>query len=409
MGNSGGKVNDPTSNSLLSENIPKTKREHSFVRKIVTRLSKRKKKDASLSKSEFKQNGSIPVHITESIFIPEYPYMANVEESYKIKKVIAKGAFGNVIAVKRKEDACIYAMKIMKKTQIIHEGAVRQCKDEAAVQNNVGHHPFIVKPHFFFQNKDSVFIVMDYIPRGELFEAWRHIGYFSEEIVRIYIAELALVIDFLHRANIIYRDLKMENILLDMQGHLKVIDFGLAKWLYPGERTRTICGTLQYIAPEILSMQPYGHSADWWSLGILMYALLVGRYPISGADNHFEMAHMVNSHLYNLPQRGDYSQDAKRCIKKLLRRSPAQRIHNLSLLQREPFFQRIDFESILHKEISPNYIFEVQSSYYNNQNLSRSTSFGTDIDDFQTSQRSRKGRLKMNWNESVSSLAGSLV
>ncbi|ELT93961.1 hypothetical protein CAPTEDRAFT_101014, partial [Capitella teleta] len=194
----------------------------------------------------------------------------------QVQEVIAKGAFGNVLRVVRAKDGLIYAMKVMKKNRVMLEGAVQQCKDEADIQNCVGHHPFIVKPFWFFQNDADVHIVMEYVPRGELFALWKRHEKFPEQLVCVYLAELAMVLDYLHKCDIIYRDLKASSRCFIFEGHLQVIDFGLAKWLKKGLRTKTICGTLQYIAPEVLSPKPYGHAADWWSLGILGYTLLVG-------------------------------------------------------------------------------------------------------------------------------------
>lgn len=156
---------------------------------------------------------------------------------------------------------------------------------------------------------------MDYVPCGELLALWKRQGQFPEDVVRIYIAELAMVLDFLHLEGVIYRDLKMENILLDKDGHVQLTDFGLAKWLPSGERAKTICGTLQYMAPEVLYGQEYEHAADWWTLGILMYALLMGEFPISGPRDHREMGAAVARYAYGLP---DYfKNDTKIVINKV--------------------------------------------------------------------------------------------
>ncbi|KAI0241944.1 hypothetical protein LSAT2_015403 [Lamellibrachia satsuma] len=135
-------------------------------------------------------------------------------------------------------------------------------------------------------------------------------------------------------------------------GHLQLIDFGLAKRLESGQRTRTICGTLHYIAPEILSTWPYGHSVDWWSLGIMMYALLAGHFPVHGARDHAEMAKCVATHIYDLPVNQAFSWQARKCTRKLLRRNPSSRTHDLKMLQKEAFFRELNFDSLLCKETS---------------------------------------------------------
>ncbi|KAL3857108.1 hypothetical protein ACJMK2_011803 [Sinanodonta woodiana] len=236
----------------------------------------------------------VPVPLQEALFLPDFPKRGDIEEQdFEIVDIIAKGAFGNVVKVQREDDKKFYAMKVLVKTQIIVESAIQQVKDEAAIQSILGDHPFIVKCQEYWQSRKHVYIVLEYVPHGDMFTLWTFHGYFPESLVKLYVAEMAIVLDYLHKSGVIYRDIKMENILFDANGHIKLTDFGLAKWLGRGEKTRTICGTLLYMAPEILAVYPYGHTADWWSLGILMYAMLVGKYPVDGAKDHVEMAQKV--------------------------------------------------------------------------------------------------------------------
>ncbi|GFR73726.1 serine/threonine protein kinase [Elysia marginata] len=143
----------------------------------------------------------------------------------------------------------------------------------------------------------------------------------------------------------------MENILFDQKGHIQLTDFGLAKWLQGGEQTRTVCGTLQYMAPEVLSVYPYSHSADWWSLGILMYAMLAGRYPVDGADTHTRMAQKVFDCDYLLPS--NVSDAAQDVINQILTKSPHKRLGDMYTLQDLHFFQDVFFPDLLDKKISP--------------------------------------------------------
>ncbi|KAK2175690.1 hypothetical protein NP493_710g00023 [Ridgeia piscesae] len=323
------------------------------MRKLA-RAAKKRQHDLNTSiPHRRKEYSTADVHFIDSLFLPTYPVKADIPNAhFEVLELIAQGAFGNVLKVRRLEDHTIYAMKAMRKSKVLLDRAVEQCNQEALIQAAVGDHAFIVKPHWFFQNKHDVFIVMDYVPRGELFTAWKRLEHFSEALVRICIAELAIAIDYLHNAGVIYRDLKMENILIDVNGHLQLIDFGLAKWLQHGGRTRTICGTLHYIAPEILSTWPYGHSVDWWSLGIMMYALLAGHFPVHGARDHAEMAKCVATHVYDLPADQPFSWQARKCTRKLLRRNPSSRMHDLKTLQKEAFFRELNFDSLLCKETS---------------------------------------------------------
>ncbi|KAG8224074.1 hypothetical protein J437_LFUL001151 [Ladona fulva] len=256
-----------------------------------------------------------PVSYIESIFFPEFKRKSQVTDcEFKVVETISKGAFGKVYKV-IDDGGTEYALKILSKAQIIGDNALKQVKDEVRIQSMCGHHPFIVSCPYYWQSKKQLFIVTSYIPGGELLKLWYTYGSFPENVVRIFIAEIALALDFLHNAGVIYRDLKLENILLDHEGHIQIIDFGLAKWLKYGSRTNTICGTLQYmgdnalkqvkdevriqsmcghhpfivscpyywqskkqlfIAPEILRMESYTHSVDWWSLGVIAFCLLQG-------------------------------------------------------------------------------------------------------------------------------------
>lgn len=167
-----------------------------------------------------------------------------------------------MIQVSSLHDQQIYAMKIMSKSQIVKDHAVQQvkgkltdeyeinvehlcCIDEVTIAQSCFSHPFVVHTHFYWQSRRYLYIITDYVENGELLTLWLRIRRFPQIIVQIYIAQVAMVLDYLHSKGIIYRDVKMENILLDEHGNIKIIDFGLSKWLPLGQRTTTICGTLQ--------------------------------------------------------------------------------------------------------------------------------------------------------------------
>ncbi|CAE1299529.1 SGK494 [Acanthosepion pharaonis] len=278
-----------------------------------------------------------------------------------------------------------YAVKVLDKNQIILENAVQQCKDEATIQSMLGHHPFIVKVLEFWQSRSHLYIVLTFVPYGDMFTLWSYHGHFPETLVKYQIAELAVVISYLHKSGVIYRDMKMENILFDFDGHTQITDFGLAKWLTYGEKTRTVCGTLQYMAPEVLSVVAYGHTADWWSLGVLMYTMLTGEYPVDGAANHFEMASLVSECEYLLPTY--ISEKCQAVVSRLLTKCPNRRLTDLFSLQNLPFFKGIDFNALIEKQISlrnvvPPDFFDVpvesEDSYLCNGSLNEFSEF----DDF---------------------------
>ncbi|KAL7672853.1 hypothetical protein ACOME3_007733 [Neoechinorhynchus agilis] len=292
-----------------------------------------------------------PIRSHEMAFLPDFPLKATVNEaSFEVVDVIARGAFGNVIKVRNKTTLQIYALKIMSKNQIIRDKAIQQVKDEANIARGVADHPFIVSTFHHWQSKRYLYLLSEFIPHGELLHLWARYRPLSENIVRIYIAEIGIVLDFLHTNGIIYRDLKMENILLDARGHIQLTDFGLSKPLSHGSRTTTICGTLQYIAPEVLTVSPYDHAVDWWSLGILMYALLVGSYPYKATTDHISMANRVLSSYIDI-EGTDCSTDAKLLLYRLLDRNPTARLRDLQELAREPFLSD-GIETLANKDVS---------------------------------------------------------
>ncbi|KAI0987558.1 hypothetical protein GJ496_010153 [Pomphorhynchus laevis] len=227
---------------------------------------------------------------------------------------------------------------MMSKNQVIRDRAIQQVKDEANIASLASSHPFIVKTYYYWQSKRYLYILSEYIAGGELLQLWARYKPFPDYVVRVYVAEIACVLDFLHQNSIIYRDLKMENILLDERGHVKLIDFGLSKPLQLGHRTSTICGTLQYIAPEVLSTIPYDHAVDWWSLGILTYALIIGNYPYKATGDHVSMRNIILHSTFDL-QNANCCKSAKYLIMKLLVREPSLRLRHLDDLYREPFFK----------------------------------------------------------------------
>lgn len=308
--------------------------------------SRRKYKTQSLANPYRHANTNYPVYIHEALFMPEFSVKGQVTEAdFEILDVISRGAFGHVIKVKKKEieqeqeHEQIYAMKIMWKSQVIRDRALQQVKDEVTIAINCTDNPLIVKTWFYWQSKRFLYIITDYVENGELLSLWLKVHHFPERLVIIYAVEMSLVLDYLHKKGIMYRDIKMENILLDQRGHVQLIDFGLSKWVKQGDRTGTICGTIQYMAPEILGVEPYDHAVDWWSLGILIYALLSGEYPLNAAKDHIQMNERVSKHIFELDRtRGEYTEDACDLVRKLLRKNPQRRLKSLDDIKREPFF-----------------------------------------------------------------------
>jgi tRNA A-37 threonylcarbamoyl transferase component Bud32 len=192
---------------------------------------------------------------------------------FDLLKIVGKGAFGKVMLVRKKnsqDEGKVYAMKVLRKDVIAAKGQIEHTKSERDILFEV-RHPYIVRLRYAFQSDDKLYLVTDYYNGGTLFYHLRKSRHFTEERARFYAAELLSALDHLHKLNIIYRDLKLENVLMDHQGHLALTDFGLSKQNIDvtGGAT-TFCGTAEYIAPELLKGQKYGPAVDWWSFGILL-------------------------------------------------------------------------------------------------------------------------------------------
>lgn len=177
--------------------------------------------------------------------------------------------------VKNKLDQSICALKVFNKTNIIKQENIECLKNEKDILMNINC-PFIVKLHYTFQNDDKIFMAFDYHNGGELFYHLQRFVYFTEPMCKFYAAELYCALTYLHRNKIIYRDLKPENIILDAEGHIKLIDFGLARRLEQNDKCSTFCGTVEYIPPEILNGEDYSENFDWWGYGILLFEMLFG-------------------------------------------------------------------------------------------------------------------------------------
>lgn len=206
-------------------------------------------------------------------------------EDFSFIKVIGEGTFGKVTLVKFNENGKLYALKSMKKDKLTKEGIVQKVFSEREILFK-NKNPFLVSAHFTFQTETKVFIVLDYVPGGELLQRLKEEGLFSEKRTQLYAAEILLGIEHLHKHGIIYRDLKPENILVDEEGHLKITDFGFAKNIFEseGQTTGTFCGTIEYLAPEVLRQKPYTKSVDWWAFGIIVYEMLCGTSPFKGEN-----------------------------------------------------------------------------------------------------------------------------
>ncbi|GCC26816.1 ribosomal protein S6 kinase alpha-1 isoform X3 [Chiloscyllium punctatum] len=275
---------------------------------------------------------------------------------FELLKVLGQGSFGKVFLVRKikaPDAGQLYAMKVLKKATLKVRDRVRT-KLERDILVDVNH-PFIVKLHYAFQTEGKLYLILDFLRGGDLFTRLSKEVMFTEEDVKIYLAELALALDHLHSFGIIYRDLKPENILLDEEGHIKLTDFGLSKEAVDHEKKAySFCGTVEYMAPEVVNRRGHTLSADWWSYGVLMFEMLTGSLPFQGKDRKETMTLILKAKL-GMPQ--FLSPEAQSLLRALFKRNPANRlgagVDGVEEIKRQPFFTNIDWNKLYRRELKP--------------------------------------------------------
>merc|ERR1712050_256811 len=244
---------------------------------------------------------------------------------FEMKRTLGVGSFGRVKHAMWKQDQKMYAVKFMKKQEIIKLKQVDHINNEKRLMAQIDY-PFIVNMIGYTKDDRYVYIVMECISGGELFTHLRRARKFSDEQAKFYAAQTGAGFAHIHSKNIIHRDLKPENILLCPHGYSKLTDFGFAKIIEPGARTYTLCGTPEYIAPEVLLNKGHGKPVDWWTLGILIYEMIVGQPPFCDEDPMGIYQKILAGKVY-FPKYFD--QNAKSLVKKLITADLSKRFGNL--------------------------------------------------------------------------------
>mmetsp|Transcript_12529 Transcript_12529/g.18150 ORF Transcript_12529/g.18150 Transcript_12529/m.18150 type:complete len:369 (+) Transcript_12529:46-1152(+) len=280
---------------------------------------------------------------------------------FDLRATVGTGTFGRVRVVKIKgsQDRTPMALKILKKSEVLRLKQVEHVKAETAILAQI-EHPFIVNLLTTFQDEKRLFLVLEFVNGGELFSHLRKEGRLPNDDARFYAGEITMAFQYLHNKNIVYRDLKPENLLIDCEGHIKITDFGFAKIVE--DRTWTLCGTPEYLAPEIIQSKGHGRAVDWWALGVLIFEMLAG-YPPFYDENPFGIYQKVLAGRIDFPRHFDVK--AKDLIKRLLTHDRAKRFGCLKAgaedIKKHKWNKGLEWEALLDRQVQPAFIPSVKA------------------------------------------------
>eukprot|EP00842_Homolaphlyctis_polyrhiza_P006875 jgi/Hompol1/777/HPOL_005406-RA len=295
---------------------------------------------------------------------------------FRLHEVIGKGGFGLVRIVEERKTKNQYALKYINKKECIKKDAVDNVFRERLIMQELNH-PFICNLRFAFQDDEYMFIGLDLAVGGDVrFHLLRQKG-LTEQTVKIYSAEIAQALDYIHKRHIIHRDLKPENLLIDAEGHVRITDFNVAAWTlnkFPSSRSGTLC----YMAPEMLSGKPYGYAVDWWALGVVMYECFYGVKPFRSSDEDKKVTHAIRHSEPELPPkdkglRGNSKPDASEILKDIIQRflikNKDSRLGSQpdafeTAISKEPFYSDIDWSALYERKILPDFIPDMSKSNF---------------------------------------------
>ncbi|MCJ1291725.1 camp-dependent protein kinase catalytic subunit [Xylographa carneopallida] len=274
---------------------------------------------------------------------------------FTMQRTLGTGSFGRVHLVQSKHNQRFYAVKVLKKQQVVKMKQVEHTNDERRMLQRVKH-PFLVTLWGTFQDAKNLYMVMDFVEGGELFSLLRKSQRFPNPVAKFYAAEVTLALDYLHSMHIIYRDLKPENLLLDRHGHLKITDFGFAKEV--PDITWTLCGTPDYLAPEVVASKGYNKSVDWWSLGILIFEMLCGFTPFWDGGSPMKIYENILKGRVKYPPY--IHPDAQDLLQRLITPDLTKRLGNLHSgskdVMQHPWFAEVTWDRLAKKDIDAPYV-----------------------------------------------------
>lgn len=286
-------------------------------------------------------------------------------DDFELLKVLGKGAFGEVYLGQHKESGKLYAIKVLKKKDVIEMDQLEHTKTEQKILSHVNH-PFLVGLDFAFQTESRLYFVMEFMKGGELFTHMRRLKRLTEPQAKFYSACIVVGLGHLHNSNFIYRDLKLENVLMDEFGYAKLTDFGLAKFLTNDKKALTFCGTPEYLSPEVILGRGHNRSADWWSLGVLIYEMIFGTPPFY-SQKQDDMFKKIVRENFTFKQGVVVTDICKDFITRLLDKDPNTRLgssmDSLEILS-HPWFKEVDVSLLLAKKIPAPFLPDVKDELW---------------------------------------------
>ncbi|THD23099.1 cAMP-dependent protein kinase catalytic subunit alpha [Fasciola hepatica] len=307
---------------------------------------------ANSSKNGTPEEAAAYLAAAKEDFLHKYnsPQRAGAQFSdFKRLRTLGTGSFGRVLLVQHQKTKEFLALKVLEKQQIVRSKQIEHCINEKRILAAVNF-PFFIKLSYSFKNEYYLFLALEYVQGGEMFYHLRKRGKFSESASRFYASQVVLALEYLHFLDILYRDLKPENILLDNRGYIKIADFGFVK--YVPHRTYTLCGTPEYLAPEIIKSKGYNKAVDWWALGILIYEMIAGHPPFY-ADEPLQIYEKIVACTYKFPQH--FGTDAKDLVRNLVQADLTRRYGNLKNgtndIKNHRWFAPISWLTIFNREV----------------------------------------------------------
>jgi len=339
---------------FVVDKVSEAETESNDINNLTEKLNQASIEDESLTYPQSLSQPPLQPPSPYSSLAEEFPKFHYELDDFIILQTIGVGSFGRVHLARLKANGEYYALKVMKKEDIIQYKQVEHILNEKHILEEINH-PFIINILCGFQDNTNIYIATDFSCGGELFSFLRAQKYFTNDIAKFYAAEVIVVFEYLHSKDIIYRDLKPENILLDETGHIRLIDFGFAK--HVTDVTYTLCGTPDYLAPEIIQSKPYSQAVDWYALGILIYEMLAG-YPPFYKEDHVELYEQILEGKYSFPSH--IGHNARDLIRKLLQPDLSKRYGNLKGgvedIKNHKWFAGVNWEHVENKLIIPPYI-----------------------------------------------------